>query len=284
MSTIRSGGACRPSVISAVTPLLAALAFLPGDALAQQMSTEPDAAWCREHSHGDRDRDHYCEVRSMTMPAGSRLAVDATPNGGIEVEAWDRDEIQILAKIDTQARRDGEARRLADEIEVKIDSDRIDSRGPETHARGEGWSVSYRLKVPRRMDLDLRSINGGIALSGVSGRIELRTTNGGLRLANVSGDVSGRSTNGGIHATLAGRSWEGAGLDLETTNGGVVLELPEDYSARLETGTVHGGYRIDFPVTVQGRVDARRLSVDLGDGGPTIRAITTNGGVDVRRL
>jgi hypothetical protein len=274
----------RLPVLSAATPLLAALALFPGHALAQQMSTEPDAAWCREEWHGDRDRDRYCEVRSMTMPAGSRLAIDAKPNGGIDVEAWDRDEIQIFAKVETQARRDGDARRLADEIEVSVDSDRIDTRGPGTHARGEGWSVSYRVKVPRRMDLDLRSINGGIALRGVGGRIELRTTNGGLRLADVSGDVSGRSTNGGIHATLAGRGWEGAGLDLETTNGGVVLELPEDYSARLETGTVHGGYRIDFPVTVQGRVDARRLSVDLGDGGQTIRAITTNGGVDVRRL
>ena len=74
----------------------------------------------------------------------------------------------------------------------------------------------------------------------------------------------------------------GAGLDAETKNGGVTLAVPSDYSARLETGTTNGGLDIDFPVTVQGRV-TKRLSVTLGDGGPPIRAITTNGGVHIER-
>jgi len=247
------------------------------------MQREPDAEWCRRDRHGDDSRDRWCEVRSITIPASSSLEVDASPNGGIEVEAWDRDEIEIQAKVETQARRSGDARGLADEIEVVVGRGRIDTGGPGSHRRGDGWSVSYRLKVPRRMNLELRSVNGGIALDGVSGQIDLETTNGGLVLRDVSGDVRGRSTNGGIRASLDGARWQGEGLDLQTTNGGVVLELPADYSARLETGTVHGGYEIDFPVTVQGRVDSRRLSVDLGDGGPTIRAMTTNGGVRVRR-
>jgi hypothetical protein len=39
---------------------------------------------------------------------------------------------------------------------------------------------------------------------------------------------------------------------------------------------------MDFPVTVQGRID-KRLDVTLGQGGPTIRVVTTNGGVIVGR-
>lgn len=269
-----------PAVI--FTALAALLLFAPA-AFAQQMQREPDAEWCRRDRHGDDNRDRWCEVRSVTIPASSSFEVDASPNGGIEVEAWDRDEIQIEAKVETQARQSGDARRLADEIDVIVERDGIDTDGPESHRRGDGWSVSYRLKVPRRIDLELRSVNGGIALEGVSGRIDLRTTNGGLSIRDVAGDVRGRSTNGGIRASLDGARWQGEGLDLQTTNGGVVLELPADYSARLETGTVHGGYEIDFPVTVQGRVDSRHLSFDLGEGGPTIRAMTTNGGVRVRR-
>ena len=49
-----------------------------------------------------------------------------------------------------------------------------------------------------------------------------------------------------------------------------------------ETSTVNGGVRIDFPVRVQGRLD-RELSTDLGMGGPTVRAVTTNGGVQIKR-
>ena len=71
---------------------------------------------------------------------------------------------------------------------------------------------------------------------------------------------------------LDGAEWAGDGLDVKTTNGGVNLDLPENYNAHLETGTVNGGLRIDFPVSVQGRLNLkdgqlRRLSTDLGSGG-----------------
>lgn len=271
------------TAIALLTALAGLLTIVPG-ASAQQMQRQVDAPWCQGDRWNDDDRDRYCEVRSVTIPASSSLDVDASPNGGIDVEAWDRNEIRIEAKVETHSRRTGEARELADDIDIVVESGRIETEAPRTSRRGDGWSVSYRLKVPRRIDLDLRSVNGGIALTGVSGQIDLRTTNGGLTIRDAAGGVRGRSTNGGITATLAGSRWQGEGLDLETTNGGVVLKVPAGYSAQLETGTTHGGYEIDFPVTLQGSVDRRRLSVDLGDGGPTIRAMTTNGGVSVQRL
>src|SRR6185295_15476899 len=116
--------------------------------------------------------------------------------------------------------------------------------------------------VPARSDLDLTSMNGGISVSDVGGTIRLETLNGGLSLDSLSGDVRGRTTNGGVSARLAGRSWDGSGLDLATTNGGVSLTIPEDFDAHVETGTVNGHLDVDLPVTVRGRVD-RRLSVDL---------------------
>jgi len=39
---------------------------------------------------------------------------------------------------------------------------------------------------------------------------------------------------------------------------------------------------VDFPVEVRGRL-GRRLTTTLGDGGPTVRVVTTNGGVKVSR-
>jgi DUF4097 and DUF4098 domain-containing protein YvlB len=142
--------------------------------------------------------------------------------------------------------------------------------------------VSYRLTVPARTDLDLRSYNGGITLTGVRGRTEFTTTNGGVHVSDAGGSVHGRTTNGGVKVALSGTRWDGEGLDVTTTNGGVVLEVPADFNAHLEAGTVNGGIHIDFPVRVQGRLD-RQLSTDLGSGGPTIRAVTTNGGVRVNR-
>jgi hypothetical protein len=45
---------------------------------------------------------------------------------------------------------------------------------------------------------------------------------------------------------------------------------------------VNGGMDINFPITVQGNI-GRRLTTQLGNGGASIRAITTNGGVTIRR-
>ncbi len=187
----------------------------------------------------------------------------------------------MVARVDTWARSDDDAKALASRVSIATDGGRIRSDGPETRRR-ENWSVSYELWVPRHSNLDLRSFNGGVSVDLVDGTLELHTMNGGLTLDSVSGDVRGETTNGGLRAYLTGDRWNGAGLDLRTTNGAVDMEIPKGYSATLETGTVNGGFHFDFPVTVQGSLNRRRITTTLGSGGTTIRAMTTNGGVTIR--
>jgi hypothetical protein len=95
--------------------------------------------------------------------------------------------------------------------------------------------------------------------------------------------VHGQTTNGGLHIELAGPRWDGQGMDVATTNGGVHLAVPENYSARLEGSTVNGGMHVDFPVTVQGKI-THQISTNLGAGGALLRVKTTNGGVHVSRI
>jgi DUF4097 and DUF4098 domain-containing protein YvlB len=72
-------------------------------------------------------------------------------------------------------------------------------------------------------------------------------------------------------------------FDLATTNGSVSLEVPASLGAEVEMSTVNGRVETDFPVTVQGRIDPRRLRVTLGDGARRVRLRTTNGSVHLRR-
>ena len=218
----------------------------------------------------------------MTIsPNGDPIRVDAGPNGGIRVEGWDRNEIRIVARVSAWAEDDAAARSMAREVEIQTEGGRISSNGPPTERR-ESWSASFRLMVPRSSNMDLETNNGGVSIEGVTGQLEFNTTNGGIELDDVHGDVRGRTQNGGLDIRLTGSEWQGAGLDVTTTNGGIDLRVPRGYNARLETGTVNGGMHIDFPVTVQGRV-GRDISTDLGDGGKLIRVRTTNGGVDIRQ-
>jgi hypothetical protein len=255
---------------------LTALLALPAQA---QFRTLADDDWCRDRGGSRQER--FCEVREATLaPTRGALRVDAAPNGGIEVEGWDRGEIRLRAKVVAAARTEAEARQIASEVHLET-SPEVRADGPR--ASGDShWSVSYRLSVPRRSDLSLHSSNGGISIAEVQGEIEFETTNGGVHLTALSGNVTGRTTNGGLNVRLAGTQWAGQGLDVKTTNGGVTLSVPENYNAHLETATVNGGIRVDFPVSVQGRID-RSLSVDLGSGGRPLRVATTNGAVVVRR-
>jgi hypothetical protein len=243
----------------------------------EQPSDDP----CRDQGWDD---DHYrfCEVRDYTLPAGA-LTVDAGRNGGIRIEGADRHDIRVVAVITAQARRQDDAKQLASEVQVQAGGGKVSASGPESRSR-QWWSVSYRITVPRRTDLDLRASNGGIAITAVEGTIRFDTTNGGVRLTDLSGDVRGETRNGGLTVTLGGNRWNGAGLDVETSNGGVTLMLPENYNADLTTRTVNGGFRTEFPMTVQGELSPRRgLTTTLGSGGPPVRVRTTNGGVTIRK-
>lgn len=265
----------RNSVLRRAVGLTIAALALAGTARAQDRVVADDD-WCSGSDHGDGAS--YCEVREWTLGAPGSLTVDATPNGGISVEAWDQDQMKVRAKVHAWADSEARAREIAGDIDVKAGRS-VSADGPKTD-HDEGWSVSYRIMVPAATDLDLASTNGGIAIDGVRGTSRFKTTNGGIRLENVGGDVEGRTTNGGVHVALSGSTWVGKGLSVTTTNGGVQLSVPKGYAAHLETATTNGGLNIGFPVTVQGKID-RKLSVDLGGGGPTVKVVTTNGGVRV---
>ena len=238
---------------------------------------------CRDAGR-DRDDDTYrhCEVREESMAAGP-LTVDAGTNGGIRVEGWDQNSIRVQAIVQTNARDENTARQLAQGIQILTGGGRVSANGPET-SRREWWSVSYRINVPRQNDLDLKANNGGVTISGVTGNIRFDTNNGGVRLSDLGGMVRGETHNGGLNVTLSGRQWNGQGLDVETTNGGVTLEIPDGYNAELETRTVNGGFRTDYPLTIQGELSFRRgVSTTLGSGGAPVRVRTTNGGLRINR-
>lgn len=259
---------------------VAALVAVGAPVQAQVSWDRGDQGWC-DRDRGGSDQERSCEVRTASVQAPGRLSVDGGMNGGVKVTGWDRSDMQIQAKVWANARSQDRADELEKAIRIRVDGGRISADGPDT-GRREGWGVSYEIMVPRAMDMDLDTDNGGVTVTDVSGDIQFQARNGGVHLVRVGGDVRGRTRNGGLTVELAGDHWEGAGLDAETTNGGVRMVVPSDYSAELVTGTVNGGIDIDFPVTVRGRI-GRQIRTTLGNGGATVRATTTNGGVRITR-
>jgi DUF4097 and DUF4098 domain-containing protein YvlB len=257
--------------------IVLALGSLP--ILAQNPTTRLS---CDERNfHNDRLISH-CEMKEQTLaaPKGA-IRIDPGMNGGVTVQGWDRNEVWVRARIDTAADTDSEAKSMVSAIRFASGAGQIRADGPELD-RHHSWSVSYEIFAPRQSDLDMKTFNGGIHLADLRGKIDFEALNGGVTLARMAGEIHGHTTNGGLHIELAGDRWDGRGLDVETTNGGVKMDIPSSYSAHIETSTVNGGIDVEFPVTVRGRID-KNLSFDIGNGGPTVRATTTNGGVRIRK-
>ncbi len=224
-----------------------------------------------------------CEIREQTLaPSGGTIGIDGRQNGGVSVKGWDQNQVLVRARVQTAAPTAAEADALAKQIRIETSGAKIFASGPDSR-KDYHWDVSYEVFVPRRTDLSLETHNGGIAIAEVNGRIDFSAVNGGVVLKRVGGAVHGSTTNGGLVIELSGDRWDGETLDVSTTNGGVIMSVPENYSANLQTGTVNGSVNVDFPVTVQGRIN-KQIAVNLGSGGATVKAMTTNGGVHLKRI
>ena len=260
--------------------LIALVALASVTSFAQKSKT--GSLECNDNWNGnDKRLERHCEIREQTLAAGDAITVDSGKNGGIQVKGSDRNDVLVRTRVESAAPSRNEAIELAKQVRIETGGSRIQSTGPE-QKRDAWWSASFEILVPRRSNLALTAHNGGIAISDVNGRIEFNGLNGGVVLRRVGGNVHGSTTNGGLVVELDGSRWDGEELNVKTTNGGVTMSVPANYSARLETGTVNGHVSTDFPITVQGRI-SKELSMDLGSGGPTVRAMTTNGGVRLKR-
>lgn len=261
--------------------LIGPLALLAAAAGAQPaFQTIQDDPWCRNAGH-DSGQATWCEVREATLPAAATpIDVDASPNGGAAATGSDRSDIRLRVRVVATADTEAEARDLAAKVSVAT-SPRIRANGPATghHAH---WSASFDLAVPRRSHLQLSSVNGPVAITGIDGHAVLDTQNGPLAVSGSGGQVRGRTQNGPVTATLAGTAWAGEGLDLETTNGPVTVGVPENYNARLEARTVNGPIKVSIPLTPE-QESRHEIKATLGKGGALVRVRTTNGPLRVRR-
>ena len=243
--------------------------------------------------------------RSVQFQPGGRLTL-VNVNGGITIGSWDRDEVKVQAKKKAGVRSEEEARELLEKTEVRVDgtADRIDIRTelPRDLRGNRSVSVDYTLTVPKEIDLELESVNGGIRVNAVSGAIEAETTNGSIRFAEVQGAVQAETKNGSIRlseiqgaiqastengrieAAVSRRGQDEHEIRASTTNGSIEVALPRGFKARLKAATVNGHIKTDFPVTVKGRIGSKSVDGDINGGGRLVYLKTVNGSIRLREF
>jgi hypothetical protein len=133
-------------------------------------------------------------------------------------------------------------------------------RNGSSNTRDNDVSVDFLIRVPAGVRFEGSTVNGDVALRGLTA--EARGT-------TVNGDVSIR-TSGFVSAAT-------------TVNGDIELDLPAGLNAAFSGSTVNGMIYSDFPVLLNGRFGPRSARGTIGSGGPELRATTVNGSITLRR-
>jgi hypothetical protein len=210
------------------------------------------------------------------LPAGGSFVLENV-NGSVQVEGWDRDEVEVSAvKTGTSEVRE------VQQVQIEVDSEPGQVAVHTRYPKGEGAEVAveYHVHVPYRVLLgSVGTVNGSVTVRGVEGGGELRSVNGNIEVSNCSGRFSEKTTNGDIRLELR-RLLEGGPMNLETVNGSVLIGLPAGAKADLKALSMNGDVYSELPTPHGARPSApHAFRTKLGTGGGEISVRTVNGGI-----
>ena len=265
--------------IRATAAAALALAVLPAASAAQEGRLERDVfTW-----EGRIPESRWIMVRNL--------------NGPITVEPTNGDRVELTA---TRRTRRGDPEHVRFEVQ-RFGPDNQDvlvcalwgdnstcsesgyrSRGDRRDRNTNSVSVEFRVRVPRGVRIAAHGVNGEVRVENVASEVDASSVNGDVVVSTRSGPVNANTVNGSIRASM-GEFDIRSDMRFSSVNGTVVAELTGDVNADVELSTVNGRFVTDFPVTISGRIDPRRLRASLGRGGPRIRLNTVNGNVELRR-
>jgi hypothetical protein len=241
-----------------------------------------------------RETEHWSF--SDRVPAGQWIRV-RNLNGDLRVRSSSSDKVEVTA---TKSWRRGDPKDVRIETRKSSDGSILicafwteDATCSETdyksHSRNDGWrrrdndvAVDFEIRVPKGVRVGVFGVNGGVSVEGASSEVRAGTVNGSVDAVSMGGPVQASTVNGSVHATM-GRFDGDQDLNYSTVNGTVIAEFTGDVDADIDLSTVNGRFQTDWPVTISGRIDPRRLKATLGKGGRRIRMSTVNGNVELRK-
>jgi hypothetical protein len=261
----------RLALVAALT-----LAALPALAGAQEQSQEA-FSW-----NGTIPQGRWLYVRNMN----GVIRVDRASGGQAEVRGRLRSRGSADPKdvrFVTQKAADGQSIVICALWGERTSCDENGYRGDYNNRNGEDWSsVEFTVRIPQGVKLEVTSVNGGLEVRGATSEVVARTVNGSVRAETEGGPVSARTVNGSIDARMS-TVGDARDLSFESVNGSVSVAMPQSLGAEVELSTVNGRVNTEFPITISGRIDPKRLRATIGDGSRRVRMKTVNGSVTLRR-
>ena len=255
--------------------------------------------------------------KTYQLAPGARVDVSSI-RGPVEIVNADGTtaEVQIIRSARTRA--DLEYHK----IEVEQTGNGLVVRGvqePEDRQR-ENVQVDHHvmLKLPRRIDLSVKSVSGSIkvgdvdgqthvsSISGsanignVGGKLQVSSISGSLEIGNVGADarvnsISGNlglgqvngsldvsSVSGGLNATLVSLSPQG--IHIRSVSGSIELGFKSEVNADFKADSISGQVHFDMPnVTRDTEEKSHNVRARIGAGGTPISITSVSGNIRLTR-
>ncbi len=241
--------------------------------------------------------DEWSKTYNLTGKPDLRVE---TSDANIHVSTWDQSAIE--ARVTTTGYKIGdggiriEEHQTGDTVEIKV---RYPYRGI-TIAIGN-HRVEIEIHMPREGQVDLHTSDGKIGLANFKGDMVLRSGDGSQEIDGVDGKLRATTGDGHIRANgrfdelqlktgdgrLEARAASGSALAtgwrLETGDGSVTLEVPENLAADVDLHTGDGHIDLDMPVTTAGKIRENEIHGKLNGGGNLLVIHTGDGSIRLRK-
>jgi hypothetical protein len=239
--------------------------------------------------------------KNYTLTGHPDLRVD-TSDANIRVTTWDQNTIE--AKITTKGYKIGEDGIRIEEHQSG-DMVQIEVRFPH-HGVTIGWGnmnrrVDLEIRMPREGRMDLHTGDGKIEVGNFKGEMQFRSGDGSEEIDNVDGKLHATTGDGHIRANgrfdelelhtgdghVDARAASGSALAmgwrLESGDGTVTLEVPENLAADVDLHTGDGHIDLDMPVATEGKVRENEVRGKLNGGGKPLVIRTGDGSIRLRK-
>jgi DUF4097 and DUF4098 domain-containing protein YvlB len=233
--------------------------------------------------------------KTFTISGKPDLRVE-TSDANIHVSTWDQNTIE--AKVTTVHYKIGEGGIRVDDHQTG-DAVEIDVRYPHPHISIEFGQhrVEVEIHMPRegrvtlhtgdghidltsfKGEMDLSSGDGSQEIDSVDGKLHATTGDGHIRANGRFDDLELKTGDGRIETTVAAGSSLATGWTVQTGDGSVTLELPENLAADVDLHTGDGHIDLDLPVATQGEVRQNEVRGKINGGGNLLSVHTGDGSI-----
>jgi DUF4097 and DUF4098 domain-containing protein YvlB len=190
--------------------------------------------------------------KEFVTTQGKKLDIDLKTGGGISIAGWDKEAVSVKGYREGRDGKDVILEMEETSSGVSLRSHYAGSR----HNRSGG--INLEINVPRRYDVRLETMGGGVSIENVEGRMTGKTMGGALMLSGLKGNLDLLTMGGAI--TLKNSDVDG---NVKTMGGEVLLE---DVTGDVKPSSMGGNVRQKNITRRSGEVSGRGVNISTMGG------------------